>query len=513
MARVLTKISTGSLPANLAILGFLSIGCLVLTFFFKRAQRDARIRQMGCVRAPSVARDPINALFLIILAEKYRAQDRLSKWYDHIYSFATPESPNAVELEIYPSQRFVITRDPEHMKTILTTKFADFGKGEEFHRLWEPFLGNSIFTTDGKSWHDSRSLIRPMFMKDRVSDLEIFDRNTGALMTRLPPSGTPFGLQDLLYRMTLDIAVEFLFGSQLNCLDNPRNSFVRAFDEVQRLQMEIMMTYPFDMFVDRKSYRRHIKTIEEFVMPFIQQSLALPPAELDKLVNSDKSFTFLHHLASFTRDEKVIRDQLIAILLAGRDTTAATLSWTFYQLSIYPEKWKRLRDEVLSTVGQERPSYSDLKSMRYLRYTILETLRLYPAVPYNIRTALVDTKLPGAPGQPDIAILAGENVGYTPMVMQRRQDLYPAGSVNAETFSPERWFDWQPKPWEFIPFNGGPRICIGQNFAMTEMAYFMVRMLQKYERLEYRGDWSKQLIKADLIGRPKYSVTIALYEA
>jgi cytochrome P450 len=79
----------------------------------------------------------------------------------------------------------------------------------------------------------------------------------------------------------------------------------------------------------RGDYYRHIKTIEQFIMPFIQQTLALPAHELEKLTKSDKSFTFLHHLANYTRDPKVIRDQLVAVLLAGRDTTAGTLSWAF----------------------------------------------------------------------------------------------------------------------------------------------------------------------------------------
>jgi cytochrome P450 len=99
--------------------------------------------------------------------------------------------------------------------------------------------------------------------------------------------------------------------------------------------------------------------------------------------------------------------------------------------------------------------------MRYLRYTILETLRLYPAVPFNIRTALADTTIPGEVGQPDIGIMKGDNIAYSPYVMQRRRDLYPPVSnefADPSLFSPERWYNWQPRSWEYIPFNGGPRI-------------------------------------------------------
>jgi cytochrome P450 len=212
----------------------------------------------------------------------------------------------------------------------------------------------------------------------------------------------------------------------------------------------------------RKEYLEHIRTMEEFILPFIDQTLAIPSEELEKLTKSDRSFSFLHHLANHSRDPKVIRDQIVAVMLAARDTTAATLSWTFYLLANYPQKWQRLRQEVLSAVGKENaPTYADLKDMRYLRYTVLETLRLYPAIPLNVRTALEDTTLPGGPGKPNIAVLEGDTVSYQPYMIHRRKDMYPPVSddfADIELFSPERWFSWQPKSWEYIPFNGGPRI-------------------------------------------------------
>lgn len=211
------------------------------------------------------------------------------------------------------------------------------------------------------------------------------------------------------------------------------------------------------------------------MMPYIEQALALPQEELEKLSNSDKHFTFLHSIARYTRNRQVLRDQIIAVLLAGRDTTAATLSWAFYELSHYPDKFKRLRDEIVSSVGRTRtPTYEDLKNMTYLRHTLNETLRLYPAVPYNLRSALEDTTLPTTPGNPPISVVKGDIVIYSTLAMQRRRDLYPPTSEKFEDpaiFSPERWESWTPKPWQYVPFNGGPRICVGQNFAMTEMAY------------------------------------------
>jgi cytochrome P450 len=111
-----------------------------------------------------------------------------------------------------------------------------------------------------------------------------------------------------------------------------------------------------------------IAVINEFVTPYIEETLRLSQEELATKTKSEEGYTFLHALASFTRDRKVLRDQLVAVLLAGRDTTAGTLSWTFYELSRAPEIMRKLRDEIIHQVGLNRaPTYDDLKSMKYLQ--------------------------------------------------------------------------------------------------------------------------------------------------
>ena len=105
------------------------------------------------------------------------------------------------------------------MKTVLTTKFAEFGKGPDFHRVWSPFLGDSIFTTDNQLWSDSRALIRPMFIKDRVRDIDIFEKWTTKLIERIPMSGQTVDMMDLFYRMTIDVTTDFLLGDSVNSLE------------------------------------------------------------------------------------------------------------------------------------------------------------------------------------------------------------------------------------------------------------------------------------------------------
>ncbi|KAI1657909.1 cytochrome P450 [Daldinia decipiens] len=501
---------------HIAVASVSSLVFIVVYYAVQWTRHEIRIRRTGGTRAHTLANDPITAMAWFYAAAKAQRNHQLLKHFDSFFDSAPPECPNCVEIRFLPTERNILTRDPEHVKVVLTTQFSDFGKGEKFHDLWRPFLGDSIFTTDGQLWHDSRGLIRPMFIKDRVSDLATFERWVSILLAILPPSGQTVNIMDLLYRMTLDVTTDFLLGASVDSLRNPKGEFVKAFNDVQRIQMMLTTVGPFRSLISRRAYNDGIKTIEQFIMPYIEQALALPQEELEKLSNSDKHFTFLHSIAHYTRNRQVIRDQIIAVLLAGRDTTAATLSWAFYELSHYPEKYNKLRNEIIDSVGRTRtPTYDDLKNMTYLRHTLNETLRLYPAVPFNIRTALEDTTLPNGPGNPPIAVVKGDVVVYSSLAMHRRKDLYPPASEkfeNPAVFSPERWENWTPKPWQYLPFNGGPRICVGQNFAMTEMAYCMVRILQKYERIEYHGDWHAQLIETEIVGKPNKGVNVGLYE-
>lgn len=305
-------------------------------------------------------------------------------------------------------------------------------------------------------WHKSRQLIRPQFIKDRVSDLHVFERHVNVLLPLLHGSrpGEPLDIVEVFYKFTLDAATDFLLGRSVDSLTNPKQVFAEAFAQVQHTQALIARTGPLNRFVPRKAFYKNLQVLNDFIQPFIEQTLRLSPEELEKKSKSDEGYTFLHSLASFTRDPKVLRDQLTAVLLAGRDTTAMTLSWLFYELSLQPEIVTKLRREIANVIGMDRaPSYTDLKSMKYLQNTINETLRLYPIVPYNVRVALKDTTLPrggGADGMQPFGILDGTPIAYSTLAMQRREDIYPPPSEKFRhhlEFSPERWENWTPKTW------------------------------------------------------------------
>lgn len=273
----------------------------------------------------------------------------------------------------------------------------------------------------------------------------------------------------------------------------------------------------------KPTYWAGLDVINRFVNQYIERALRLSPEELADKTKADKGYTFLHAISGFTRDRKVLRDQIVAVLLAGRDTTASTLSWVLYEFARHPDVVAKLRAEILSTVGPDRtPTYEDLKNMSYLKAIINETLRLYPVVPFNVRLALKDTTLPrggGADGMQPVAVTKDTPIGYSTLVMQRRADLYPPITdkfLDPEVFSPERWDHWHPKPHHYVPFNAGPRICVGQQFALTEMGYVLCRLFQRFDRVTSHMaeiDGGKPMLKAEIVLSPGQGVRVSLREA
>ncbi|KAK7885389.1 hypothetical protein LTR67_010567 [Exophiala xenobiotica] len=434
--------------------------------------------------------------------------------YEHTGTSSSGNASYTCELHILDNARVIFTADPENIKAVLATQFQDFGKGVQFHEEWKDFLGNSIFTTDGHLWHNSRQLLRPMFVREKVADLPLIETHIRKLISLIGPGdGKMVMLNKLFFRFSLDASTHFLFGHSVGSLDTEQSAFAAAFDEVQRVQSLEGRLGPFRHLRSRRSFYAGLKAVEAFIEPFITDALALSPAELEsKLSRSD---TFIHALARFTRDRKVMRDQLFALLLAGRDTTASTLSWLFLELAKNPRVVDKLQAEIDGFLGKDGrpPSYQDIKDMKYLNHTINETLRLYPVVPFNVRASLTDTSLPhggGADGMSPVGCPKDTPIGYSTLSMQRRRDLYPPISPSFPydplDWVPDRWATWTPKPWNFIPFNGGPRICIGQQFAMVEMGYTIVRILQEFDQIIDYGN--ERTMHADIVLTPAKGVKV-----
>ncbi|EMG50164.1 Cytochrome P450 52A10 [Candida maltosa Xu316] len=401
--------------------------------------------------------------------------------------------------------QFIATKDPENIKAMLATQFNDFTLGQRLS-YFAPLLGKGIFTLDGEGWKHSRAMLRPQFSRDQVGHVKMLEPHFQLLKKHIIKNkGSFFDIQELFFRFTVDSATEFLFGESVSSLKDEsigydqegidfagRKDFAEAFNKSQVYLSTRSLLQSLYWLVNSSDFKRCNKIVHKFSDYYIKKALTATPEELEK----HSSYIFLYELAKQTRDPIVLRDQSLNILLAGRDTTAGLLSFAVFELGRNPEVWSKLRQEIGHKFGLdpdsriEDISFELLKSCEYLKAVINETLRLYPSVPRNGRFAAANTTLPhggGPDGMSPILVRKGQTVMYSVYALQRDEKYY---GKDANEFRPERWFEPEVRKlgWAFLPFNGGPRICLGQQFALTEASYVLVRLIQSFETLELSPD-------------------------
>ena len=355
-------------------------------------------------------------------------------------------------------------------------------------------------------------MLRPQFVRDQISDLELEEIHVQDLFKHLHHDSDGWtgtvDLEPLFFRLTLDSATEFLFGesvdSQIGALPGAAyektatagqgkldwTGFAHCFDSAtMTLGMRGRLAEKWWMYSPR-SFHENCKEVHKFADYYVNLALttdlsSLKSDNLEKGTHKEK-YIFLAELVKATRDPVELRSQLLNILLAGRDTTAGLLGWTFYLLVRHPDIYEKLRQTILENFGTySRPrdvTFANLKACTYLQHILSETLRLYANVPINSRRAIRDTTLPrggGPDGQSPVYVRKGQEVNYIVHAMHRRKDIW---GPDANEFKPDRWIGRKPG-WEFLPFNGGPRICLGQQFALTEAGYVIVRIMQRYDKM------------------------------
>ncbi|KAL1743862.1 cytochrome P450 [Schizophyllum fasciatum] len=425
--------------------------------------------------------------------------------------------------------RQYFTTCPEHIKLILATDFANYEKGPRFRFNMRSVLGTGVFNSDGDMWKFHRSMTRPFFTRDRISHFALFDRHAEEAIAHIKQrlrEGHPVDFADLFSKFTMDSATEFLFGMNVHSLSsglpyphyvgnppptydavkNPKAAAANAFSEAFQdclfavAQREFVgSSWPLREIWEDKT-TKPMRVVNSFIEPIVDAAIKREQErqrargvdadaktrqiamEESKEVEDDD--TLLSHLVRFTSDPVVLKDETLNIMIAGRDTTAGTLSFIVYFLTQYPSVLARLREEVMTVVGRQRtPTYQDIREMKFMRAVINETLRLYPIVPFNTRQSIHETVWPSPdPNLPPIYVPAGTETPYSVFMMHRRKDLW--GS-DAEEFDPDRWLDERlqkhlGQSFAFLPFNAGPRICLGQQFAYNEMSYMMVKLLQHF---------------------------------
>ncbi|KAK1409179.1 hypothetical protein QVD17_35704 [Tagetes erecta] len=407
--------------------------------------------------------------------------------YDYMTSLAKKHTTFRF---ITPTHSEVYTADPVNVEYILKTNFPNYDKGAHNIGIMKDLLGEGIFAVDGDKWRHQRKLASFEFSTRNLRDFSsVVFRSNGVKLVKkislLAAAEKTMNLQDLFMKSTLDSIFKVGFGFDLDTLsglNEASNRFMKAFDESNSLV--------FWRFVDLlwrvKRYfsigseadlKQNLRIVDEFVYELIRNK-----REQMKNTNlhRDKEDILSRFLMESENDpenmnDKYLRDISLSFVIAGKDTSANTLTWLFYMLCKHPLIQQKIAEEVkTATEADDNTSMDEfglklteaaLEKMHYLHAALSETLRLYPAVPLDGKSALKDDVLPDG-----LKIKKGDGVAYIPYPMGRMTYIW---GDDAEEFRPERWLNdgvFRPEsPFKFTAFQAGPRVCLGKEFAYRQM--------------------------------------------
>lgn len=381
------------------------------------------------------------------------------------------------------------TIEPQNLQAILSTNFTHWSMGSR-EKVMGPLFGRGIFTQSGPSWKHLREASRAQLASRRCNECQIFEAPIERFLDSLSRTKGPIDIHPKILNLTLDITLSMLFEEDTTNDPVPQE-FSDAFNDAQFILAKRLRLQEFYWIVNGRNLRRSCKIVREYI---------------DKLVYQRGT--------KLDCDPILLRDQIINLLVAGRDTTASLITWTLFLLVRHPVELKKLQKELQESFPDDsRINRAKLRSCLYLQDVIKEVLRLYPPVPVNSRTAVRDTILPVG-GGPDLSqpifVSEGTNVAYSIYALHRRPDLY---GMDAEIFRPERWAEAPIVSnetgygeWGYLPFNGGPRKCLGMDLALTEAAYCIVKILRAFPGIKLPvGE------RVCVVGNEKQSVGLVIF--
>ena len=447
----------------------------------RKYERDSAAR--GCRPAPTLRSN--NLLGTSRLKESIRAtkEDRGPQYVISAMNDVGSDI-HTVRVPILDYE-LLVTRDPENVRAMLSTLSHDYDISATRATAFMPLLGHGIFTNRGMQWKHSRALVRPQFKRDEISNLEFIERHFQTLLDVLKHKRNDNGwtevvdLQPLFFYFTLDTATQFLYGqsvgSQASIATGRRTAtgidgaaFSRNLDAAKHFVDKRGALGKFSwLFPHRREMNRRCSEIHKVVDEMINNRIeAKHKPTLLEVEEKSRKFVLLDELLEETMNRAELRNETLHILAAGRDPTGCLLSWTFYLLARHPRVYEKLRGVVLEEFGtsattREVLDYAALRSCEYLSYVLHEVLRVIAIIPMNERVAIRDTTLPrggGDSGLYPIFVRKGIQVLIPAYAIQHRPDIW---GEDAEEFRPERWEDHK-IGWEWIPFGGGPRKCLGR---------------------------------------------------
>ena len=397
------------------------------------------------------------------------ASDRLS-----LMSSAAAQYGDAVRVRIGPKTLYIFNH-PDHAKHVLADNAANYHKGIGLIQARRA-LGNGLLTSEGELWRKQRSVIQPAFQHKRIAaQAGIIAEEAMALISRLRAyqDGEQVDVTREMTGLTLGVLGRTLLDADLGAFGSLGESFEAVQDQAMFEMVSLSMVPMWVPLPKQLRFRRARQEQQQVVDQLVAGRAGRPGGPADDVLS--RLIASTSHEADAQVGQQRMRDELVTLLLAGHETTASTLSWTFYLIDRHPEVWKRLHAEAASVLEDRLPRYEDLARLTYTSMVIEEVMRLYPPVWILTRLAQQEDEIGG------YHVPANSDVLISPYTLHRHPRFWDA----PERFDPDR-FDPEisanrPR-YSYIPFGAGPRFCVGNHLGMME-AVFVVAMVARDLRL------------------------------
>lgn len=362
---------------------------------------------------------------------------------------------------------------PDLVEDILVTRNRLWQKDVFLQTSLNPILGQGLLSSEGDFWRRQRRLAQPAFHRDRIASYaSIMVAHAGRLAEKWRDGETRNIHEDMM-RLTLEIVAESLFGArvgdQAKDVGEALHAILAVVADPLELFLPVLKRLPTPK---RRAFKRGIETLDRIIYGVIEERRR-------SNTESDDLLSMLLHAKDedgSSMSDRQLRDECMTLFLAGHETTAIALSWTWYLLSRHPAVRTKLAKELESVLGDRAPMLGDIPNLRYTSQIVQESLRMYPPGWSMGREAREDIDLGG------FRIRKGQQAWFCPWSIHHDPRWFDQPS----TFLPERWEGDLAKTlhrYAYFPFGGGPRFCIGQSFAQME-AVLLLAVLARRFRVE-----------------------------
>jgi cytochrome P450 len=371
----------------------------------------------------------------------------------------------------------LVVSDPAGIKRILLDNVAGYPKTALDVRILSTAFGDGLLSSDGEIWRAHRRVMSPSF--DHRSIASYAPVITDAAAARLEAwdakgENAEVDIAREMVALTLEVISRTMFSADSDALRSRLDETIRkATIELSfGLQHIAPLIGPFLLNRKLARVRANFEALDAVMQKLIRgretHAGAAPKDLLDRLIAATDSET------GFRMTDEEVRDEVIIIFLAGHDTSALAATYVWYLLSLHPEEEAKLHAELDAVLGGRVPTYDDLEKLSYTRMVIDEAMRLYPPAPaLTGRVARERDEICGRP------IRKGTEIVILPWVLHRHRTLWD----DPDRFDPERFSrersTTRPR-FAYLPFGGGPRICIGAQLALTEVSLLVATIAQRY---------------------------------